>query len=363
MGGPQVITEAKGNLLDADVDALVNTVNTVGVMGKGIALQFRRAYPAMFDEYSRAVKRGELQIGRMHVWETGLLAGPRFVINFPTKRHWRGGSQVEWIDAGLHDLVKTVERHQIRSIALPPLGCGNGGLEWTDVKPLIRDVLGALPDVDVLVFSPGHAISATQMASTGKLPRMTPGRAALVAIMRAYAERALAWPSLIETQKLMYFLQLAGEPLRLRYQKHLYGPYADNLRHVLRELEGHYIVGFGDGSALVHQAEPLQVLPAAEPAAQPILDAHPETAHRVNRVMDLADGFESAYGMELLASVHWIAHESPELADDPKRLAQVVSSWTPRKGRLFTQEHVEAAWRALRDRGWLGERVPVSTGH
>jgi O-acetyl-ADP-ribose deacetylase (regulator of RNase III) len=159
MDGSRVITEAEGNLLDADVDALVNTVNTVGVMGKGIALQFRRAYPAMFEDYSRAVKQGAVQTGRMHLWETGLLAGPRFIINFPTKRHWRAGSKIEWIDAGLRDLVRTIEEYKIRSIALPPLGCGNGGLAWSDVKPLIVDALGALNDVDVLLFPPGQAVA------------------------------------------------------------------------------------------------------------------------------------------------------------------------------------------------------------
>ena len=359
MDGRRVINEADGNLLDADVDALVNTVNTVGVMGKGIALQFRRAYPAMFDDYSRAVRRGEVEVGRMHVWETGLLAGPRFVVNFPTKRHWRGGSKIEWIDAGLRDLVTTIEEYQIRSIAVPPLGCGNGGLEWRDVKPRIAAALGSLKDLDVLVFPPGQSVAAAQMPTRDELPRMTPGRAALVAIMRAYAERALAWPSLIETQKLMYFLQLAGEPLRLDYRKHWYGPYADNLRHVLRELEGHYIVGFGDGSAPVREAESLRVLPAAEPAARPVLDAHPETVHRVNRVIELADGFESAYGMELLASVHWIVHEMPQLVDDPEHIAQAVGAWTSRKGRLFTPEHVRTASLVLRERGWLADRLPV----
>lgn len=195
-----MITEAQGSLLDADVDALVNTVNTVGVMGKGIALQFRSAYPEMFKDYRRAVKAGEVEIGRMHVWETGLLTGPRFVINFPTKRHWRGGSELAWIEAGLKDLVRTIEERRISSIAVPPLGCSNGGLDWHVVEPKISEALDQLPDVGVLVYAPGPAVAAAQMPTAGDLPRMTPGRAALVAIMRAYAERALAWPSLIETQ-------------------------------------------------------------------------------------------------------------------------------------------------------------------
>lgn len=160
--------------------------------------------------------------------------------------------------------------------------------------------------------------------------------------------------------ELMYFLQRSGEPLRLTYKKHLYGPYADNLRHVLREIEGHYITGFGDGSASVHEAEPLRLLAAGEDAAQPVLDAHPETVRRVARVMDLADGFESAYGMELLASVHWVAHEAPDIADDPSQIASVVGEWTRRKGRMFTPEHVEVAWNTLRGRGWLQESAALA---
>jgi O-acetyl-ADP-ribose deacetylase (regulator of RNase III) len=149
------ITEAHGNLLDADVDALVNTVNTVGVMGKGIALQFRRAYPAMYDAYEHAAKAGQLELGRMHVWPTGAPAAPRYVINFPTKGHWRARSRLDDVERGLHDLVRVVRELRIRSLALPPLGCGNGGLEWHEVEPRIRAVLAVLdPDVQVLLYPP-----------------------------------------------------------------------------------------------------------------------------------------------------------------------------------------------------------------
>jgi O-acetyl-ADP-ribose deacetylase (regulator of RNase III) len=139
-----LITEAHGNLLEADVDVLVNTVNTVntvGIMGKGIALQFRRAFPAMYKDYSHAAKRREVALATMHVWPTGHLTGPRFVINFPTKGHWRSRSQLGDIDRGLDDLVRVIQEHGIRSIAIPPLGCGNGGLAWSEVEPLLR-ILG-----------------------------------------------------------------------------------------------------------------------------------------------------------------------------------------------------------------------------
>jgi O-acetyl-ADP-ribose deacetylase (regulator of RNase III) len=152
-----MITLERGNLLDADVDALVNTVNTVGVMGKGLALQFKRAYPAMFRAYSRAAQSGELEVGRMQVWETGELQGPRYIINFPTKRHWRQGSRLVDIEQGLADLVRVVRALGIRSVAVPPLGCGNGGLDWAQVEPLITNALTSLADVDVRLFPPGTA--------------------------------------------------------------------------------------------------------------------------------------------------------------------------------------------------------------
>lgn len=173
-----MITEARGNLLEADVDALVNTVNTVGVMGKGIALQFKRAFPEMFRDYTRAAKRGELALGQMHVWRTGLLTGPRFVINFPTKGHWKARSRLQDIDRGLESLVAVVRDLGIRSLAVPPLGCGHGGLEWRDVEPVLRRTLSGLEDVDVLIYPPHGAPAAADMPSSDAKPPMTAGRAA-----------------------------------------------------------------------------------------------------------------------------------------------------------------------------------------
>ena len=356
-----MIREAEGDLLRADVDALVNTVNTVGIMGKGIALQFKRAYPEMFIAYERAAKAGDLEIGRMHVWETGALDGPRFIINFPTKRHWRAPSRLAAIDAGLVDLVRVIRENGIRSIAVPPLGCGHGGLDWTLVAPHIWEALAPVAvEVDVFVYPPAGAPPASEMVNRGEAPPMTRGRATLISIMREYERQTLAAPSLIESQKLMYFLQEAGEPLDLRYARGLYGPYADNLRAASRALEGYYISGFGDGSAKVQEAEPLEVMPGAAEAAELVLGQHPETQSRIQRVLELAEGFDSAYGLELLASVHWVSKEDPAVADDPALAVKLVQSWTRRKARLFTAEHITAAWHALRDRGWLQVPAQVS---
>lgn len=347
-----VIREVEGNLLQAPVDALVNTVNTVGVMGKGIALQFKRAYPAMFDEYQRAAKAGQIKPGRVQVWYTNALEGPRFVINFPTKRHWKSPSRLDDISAGLDDLARVVRDLGIASIAVPPLGAGNGGLDWDAVRPLIEQKLSAL-DADVLVYPPKATPSAGAMPERRPRPAMTRGRAALLAIMRAYLDATWDAPSLIEIQKLMYFLQVAGEPLRLKFIQGRYGPYADNLRHVLVELEGHYILGFGDGSARVQEAEPLRLLSHELPEVDSELAHHPDTKDRVNRVLDLVSGYESPYGLELLASVHWVSSMDAATRQDPDRAALAVQGWTDRKRRLFTQDHVAKAWHTLDDHRWL----------
>ncbi|CRZ16945.1 type II toxin-antitoxin system antitoxin DNA ADP-ribosyl glycohydrolase DarG [Mycolicibacterium neworleansense] len=344
-----MITSEEGNLLQADADALVNTVNTVGVMGKGIALQFKKAYPAMFKEYARACKAGDVQLGHMHIWETGALDGPRFIINFPTKGHWRAPSKLPDVVAGLADLVAVVQKREITSIAIPPLGCGNGGLNWTDVKPLIVNAFADLPGVDVKIYPPHGAPAASEMPNATVRPKMTVGRASLVSLLAQYSRLAVgATP--VEMQKLMYFLQEAGEPLNLKFEPGRYGPYADSLRHVLSTVEGHFITGYGDASAPVLEAEAMKTLPGAEEEADRVLADHVQTGERVDRVMQMIDGFESRYGMELLASVHWVTSHDAAAAGDWREAVEQVHRWTPRKKLTFTAEHIETAWNALRER-------------
>ena len=163
----------QGDLLSADAEALVNTVNTVGVMGKGVALQFRKAFPENYRAYVRACKRGDLEPGRMFVFETGQLTGPRLVINFPTKRHWRGKARMEYIDTGLVDLVSVLRRYDVHSIAIPPLGCGNGGLQWAEVRPRIEAALKPLAGVRVAIYGPGGPPPVHQQRTATKRPRCT----------------------------------------------------------------------------------------------------------------------------------------------------------------------------------------------
>ena len=222
-----MIESTQGNLLEAEAEALVNTVNCVGFMGKGIALQFKQAFPENFEAYSRACKVGEVRPGRMFVFETRAMIGPRYIINFPTKRHWKGKSRVEDIDDGLDALIEEVVRLGIKSIAVPPLGCGLGGLDWKRVRPRIEQAFKLVPDVHVLLFSPAGAPDPKSMPIGTKPAKMTHTRALFVKLMQQYSSLDYRL-TLLEVQKLAYFLQELGEPLKLKYVAHTYGPYAEN---------------------------------------------------------------------------------------------------------------------------------------
>ena len=353
-----MIELAKGNLLEAPVEALVNTVNTQGIMGKGIALQFKQAFPAMFRDYEKACKAGEVRLGKVHVYDLGgLTGGPRWIINFPTKGHWRERSRLADIEAGLRDLVATVQRLGIRSIAVPPLGCGNGGLNWADVRPRIEAAFAEVPDVKVQLFAPGHAPQPEAMPNRTERPKMTLGQAALIALIDRYLKGLLdPFVSLLEIHKLMYFLQEAGQELRLQYEAKPYGPYAKNLRQVLIRLEKHYTLGYGDGKDA--PTRPIELLPGAVEEAKAFLAQNPEIRERMDRVVELIDGYEDPYGLELLSTVHWVMRENPEAREKPEAAIESVRNWVPSKRRNLKPVHLLKAWQRLKEQGW--NPIPAS---
>jgi len=344
-----MIQFVQGDILKAEAEALVNTVNCVGVMGRGIALQFKNVFPANFKAYEAACQLGDVQPGRMFVFDTGKLTGPRYIINFPTKRHWRGKSRIEDIQAGLAALVKEIRARNIRSIAIPPLGSGLGGLDWAEVRSLIERATAELPEVDVQVFEPGGAPADPRSNRSSDVPEMTAGRAALLGLMNRYLA-ALMDPfiTLLEVHKLLYFQQVAGEPLRLRYVKAIFGPYAENLRHVLRKIEGHLISGYADGGDAPDKQ--LTLVPGAVRDAESFLESHPATHERFDRVVRLVEGFETPFGLELLATVHWVATQ--EQADDLESIQRKTYAWGSRK-RQFSPMQIEIAVERLRSEGWL----------
>ncbi len=339
-----------GNMLAERVEALVNTVNCVGVMGRGIALQFKKAYPINFKEYAAACKREEVQPGQMFTIQVSRLTDPKYIVNFPTKRHWKGKSRIEDIEAGLQSLVLEIERLGIQSIAVPPLGCGLGGLDWQEVKPLIETYLGSLPHTRIVVFEPNTALAAKDINPSKDVPKMTTGRAALVGLINRYL-RGLLDPiiTLIEVQKLIYFMQEAGpSSKKLEFAKGHYGPYAKSLSHVLHAIEGHFVSGYADGGDTPDKE--LGLVPGAVKDAEMFLKDYPETIEKFDRITNLIDGFETPFGLELLATVHWIVVKEQVTSID--EVIQAVYNWNNRK-KQFSERQIRLAYETLQNKGWL----------
>jgi O-acetyl-ADP-ribose deacetylase (regulator of RNase III) len=300
----------KGNLLDAQVEALVNTVNTVGVMGKGIALMFKEAFPENFRAYEEACKAKEVRIGRMFVTENRTFAGPHWIINFPTKKHWRQPSKLEWIIEGLNDLRHVIQENNIRSIALPPLGSGNGGLDWSEVRPEVEKALAGLGDVEVHVYEP--IAKYQNVAKRTGVEKLTPARVLIAEMIRRYWVLGIEC-TYLEVQKLGWFLERTihslefHDPLKLQFKADKYGPYSDRLRHLLNALDGTYL----HCDKRLSDAGPTDTIWFDEAHRKYVdLFLQQESSKLLNRVLDLTakriDGFESPLGMELLATVDWL---------------------------------------------------------
>jgi O-acetyl-ADP-ribose deacetylase (regulator of RNase III) len=353
-----VIDYTTGDILKSEAEALVNTVNTVGVMGKGIALQFKRRFPANYDAYRKACQAGEVEVGAMFVWHTGRFDHPRYVINFPTKRHWKAKSQVDDIEAGLRDLQRVITELNITSIAVPPLGCGNGGLEWSVVRPLIHHYLEGMDGVQVTVYEPAGAPDPASMPAHPRKPRMTVHRAAMLVSFARYLQPGFTLGRL-EAQKLIYFLQAAGAPFdRLKFAQGPYGPYSDGIRHVLNQVEGHFIRGFGDADT----ASKILVLDEAVAQAESMLNDPDNRVFReaVDAVASFTSGFDDAFGLELLASVHWVAAHGASPARNSSEAARLIHEWSERKRHRYDAAHVRAAWRRLEDAGLVRTTVADS---
>jgi len=344
-----MITFKKGNILEEEVDAIVNTVNCVGVMGRGIALQFKKMYPENFKAYESACKQDKVQPGIMYTYKLNRALPPYYIANFPTKRHWRGKSKLSDIKVGLKSLLDDVIKNEISSIAIPPLGCGLGGLNWSEVKPLIIETFESVPNVDVIVFEPQENSEERSTVSKNEIPQMTPGRAALVGLIDRYLKGHLdPFVTLLEIHKLMYFMQEAGQPLRLNYQKGHYGPYAKNLRHVLSILEGHMTSGYSDGGDAPDKI--IQLVPGASQDAAEFLLKNADTHNKFNKVSELVSGFESSFGLELLATVHWVIKN--ENVRNNEELISAIYSWNSKK-KKFSETQILKALENLIRHGWV----------
>lgn len=261
-----------GNILDSKAEALVNTVNTVGVMGKGIALQFKRAYPNNFKAYNQACQNEQVEIGKLFVTkDRNLSTGEKVIINFPTKKNWRKPSEYEYIEKGLQDLLNVIDSYKIKSIAIPPLGAGNGGLEWEKVKRIISKHLNQL-DVEVLVYEPSILIKEKLKKERVKL---TDARALLLYVLYDLVRNG-EYVSEFSSEKVAYFLQRFGarKYFKLTYEPNFYGPYSGKVRYLLNTLSGSYIMGYSDMSK--KPFEPLTLVADGYKEVQKYVEASPE---------------------------------------------------------------------------------------
>lgn len=343
-----MISYTKGDLLSSRAQALVNTVNTVGVMGKGIALHFKEAFPYNFSVYAAACKEGELAPGKMLVVnDSNLTLGERTIINFPTKVHWRNPSKYEYIEEGLKDLVRVIKEYRITSIAIPPLGCGNGGLDWAVVKGMIAQALAPLTDIDITVYEPSTEISSIlAKASRNASARLTPARAMLLYALFCYEvhdERC----SLFVANKLSFFYQMLGEKefAKIPFVAHYYGPYSVSVGHILNAVNGKYIHGLEQMDAKPFEALTLDYERKAEVGEYVHNCLTTEQIEHIKQLLKLIDGYESAYSLEVLASVAYVRREHPGIGVEDT--VNEIQNWSARKKNLFKQEHIEAAYKHL----------------
>ena len=352
----------QGNLLEADAEALVNTVNTVGVMGKGIALMFKERFPENFRAYAAACKSGEVQLGRMFVTDNRQLDGPRWIVNFPTKDHWRSRTRLEWIESGMEDLLRVISERGIRSIAVPPLGCGNGGLEWRDVKPLLETTLGGIEGLDATIYEP----TARYQNVTKKVgvQNLTPSRALVAEMTRRYSLLGLGC-TVLEVQKLAWFIVRGAEetgtedPLELEFARGIYGPYSDPLRHLLDRMDGSYL---GCEVRLADAGPSSEIWFNEEKKAFVNAYLHSDGKRYLPTLKWAAAtirGFESPLGMELLATVDWLLQRQG-VAPNVPAIREGLKTWgngSARKLRIFDDRLLELALERLQ--GASSIRRPV----
>lgn len=337
----------EGNIMQSGAEALVNTVNTVGVMGKGLALQFKEAFPYNNKLYVEACKRKELEPGKLLVvWDQNLQLGKKLIINFPTKVHWRNPSKYEYIEKGLVALRELLQKEKVKSIAIPPLGSGNGGLDWKKVKPMIEQALDDL-NTDIIIYEPNDAIKAIlQKQETHKKVQLTPARASLLYALFAF-ESMGEYSSLFAANKLAYFLQRNGQNLNLDFTAHYYGPYAIGVEKVLYHLNGVYLKGMEQGQT--KPFEPLLLNYERWDEVNQYINKlmNPEDAQRVKNLMKFLSGYTSELSLEILATVDFILAQHPEYTLE--NIQNTIAEWNNRKNKLFKQEYIQDSYNYLKN--------------
>jgi O-acetyl-ADP-ribose deacetylase (regulator of RNase III) len=323
-----------GNLFESKAEALVNTVNTVGVMGKGIALQFKNIFPNNYRVYSNACKNKELTIGKLLVTEEEtLLTGKKIIINFPTKTSWHLPSEYKYIEAGLVELVKVLKDRSIKSIAIPPLGSGNGGLDWNKVKQLLEKYL-ADTGCEIIIYEPNAAIQEVLKKERVKL---TPARAMLLSVLYELVRNG-EFVSEFSAEKIAYFLQRFGakDAFNLEFQPKFYGPYSGKVKHVLYYLNGSYIMGYSAKDK--KPFEELGLIADAEPEINDFLNKPENEKYKAiaTKTKSFLTGFYSPFGLELLSTIDFIINEKKATTEES--ITKELENWSDRKKTMFTNQ-------------------------
>ncbi|NHF66827.1 type II toxin-antitoxin system antitoxin DNA ADP-ribosyl glycohydrolase DarG [Xanthomonas hortorum] len=339
------ITFKVGDMFLTNADAIVNTVNCVGVMGKGVALEFKRRWPENYKFYKKACDKRELRPGKMLIFDRGGIfdaEGPRFLVNFPTKDHWRSKSKVEYIESGLDALVEEIKVRSIKSIALPPLGCGNGGLDWALIRPLIISKLSMLSGVRIEIYGPlGEGLDPEYLDVSAK---MTRSRAIFIKAIASLEPRFGGSVDRLSLQKLAYFLQNLGVPFNLEFKNSLYGPYSSTLKKALVKLDKWcYLSGYVDGDRSA------SVTSAGYAAADEYIRVHSMSEEVIDKLAHLFQGYDSPYGLELLSTTHFKA--SRQLAYDGSDYSS--DELVHYRKNIFPPNEVEAARNRLMEDGLL----------
>lgn len=337
-----------GDMFDEPTEAIVNTVNCVGVMGKGVALEFKRRWPANFKAYKLVCADKALTPGKMFIFDNdGFLDSEkhRFLINFPTKQHWRSKSKMEYVKDGLADFVEQVRRLGIKSVALPPLGCGNGGLEWSDVRPLIEDAVSSLPDVHFVIFGPAEQSVHPEQSDVPS--DLTTGRASMMVAFAELEKYFGGHLTRLTAQKVVYFLQVLGVDFGLTFSKNQYGPYSETLHQAFKAMEAkHYIEGYTSDDRKVVVTHGTYAA-----ADEHLKSAGSDVSSTIEKLSLLIEGYESPYGMELLSSVHFLS-VSEGITTQPD-MSVALEAWNDHKRASFPEPAVTAALERLKSDGFI----------
>ncbi len=346
----------EGDLLKSNMHALVNTVNTVGIMGKGVALEFKKRYPAMYLDYVKRCDRHEVKLGEPYVYQ----ADDHLIVNFPTKQHWRSVSRLSDIVAGLEYLEGHYKDWEIRSLAVPPLGCGNGQLEWRVIGPILLRHLRRLA-IPVELYAP-HGSSLLDEHQLELLDRtddrdseqwrLEPWLVAIAETVRRLESQRYHWPvGRVMLQKIVYFATVAGLPTGLEFERSSFGPFAPDLKAAVGRMQNNGLLMEQPRGRMIE----MRTGPALDDALGSYNDQLEQWSDLIDRLVDLAARFDRN-GAEIAATVHYATEELRGRLGHSPTVVEVIThveEWKSRRSPKLERDAILGAIVNLGTRGWL----------